>query len=467
MDSLLWNVFGSLLARNDAGRDRRRVAVRRALECDAPEGRQTLSTGMIGSAGGAGLGHFRGGPAALRHHGMARQGGAHHLARGGRLDALGNTMPFFAMPPIPATRGGQPMSTPTPQSPANSTSTPATGSSTTPATGSSTTPATGSSTTPATGSSTTPATGSSTTPATGSSTTPATDSSTTPATGSSTSTMANPTPQGTLTPASQAPSNPAPQFEVNPGSQAPAAPNPKVAADFQKLQTDMHAIFAKSQVTVADMVAMGDDLKAIDKAATSAPSQATIQALQTDVNSLQGALPTSAQQTQLASDFTALVQSRGVTDTTLINKTINDAETILTASGLTSTDVSTIAADHKQIQTDLGASAPSSSSSQGASNSQGVPMDGIGDLLGLGDSFRGLLGGGSFAGPQGPGSFRGLGRGSVSAASGGPRGGWMSGTVGGHALASGSIGGKMNGATGVQTAQPFDGTGGPLGHRSF
>ncbi len=432
MDSLLWNVFGSLLAQNDAGRDRRRVAVRRALECDALEGRQLLSTGISGSAGGAGLGHFRGGPASLRHHGMARQGGAHHLARGGRLDAPSNTMPFFAMPPNPATLGGQPMSTPTPQSPANSTST----------------------------------------TAANSTSTTATDSSTTTATGSSTSTLANPTPQGTLTPASQAPSNPAPQFAVNPGSQAPAAPNPKVAADFQKLQTDMHAIFAKSQVTEAEMVALDDDLKAIDKAATSAPSQATIQALQTDVNSLQGALPTSAQQTQLASDFTALVQSRGVTDTTLINKAISDAEAIRAASALTSADVSTIAADHKQIQTDLGASAPNSSSSQGASsqgagNSQGVPMDGIGDLLGLGDSFRGLLGGGSFAGPQGPGSFRGLGRGSVSAASGGPQGGWMSGTVGGHALAFGSFGGKMNGATGGQTARPFGGTGGPFGHRSF
>jgi hypothetical protein len=408
MDSLLWNVFGSLLARNDAGRDRRRVAVRRALECDALEGRQLLSTGISGSAGGAGLDHFRGDPAALRHHEMARQGGADHLAMGGRLDAPGNTMPFFAMPPNPATQGGQPMNTPTPQTPANSTST------------------------------------------------TATDSSTTPATGSSASTLANPTPQGTLTPASQAPSNPAPQFAVDPGSQAPAAPNPKVTADFQKLQTDMHAIFAKSQVTVAEIVALDDDLKAIDKSATSAPSQATIQALQADVKSLQGALPTSAQQTQLASDFTALEQSRGVTDTTLLNKTINDAETILTASNLTSNDVSTIAADHQQIQTDLGASAPSSTSSQGASsqganNSQGSPLDGIGGLLGLGDPFLGLLGGGSFAGPQGPGSFRGLGRGSVSATSGGPRGGWMSGTVGGHALAFGSFGGKMNGATGGQT----------------
>jgi hypothetical protein len=134
--------------------------------------------------------------------------------------------------------------------------------------------------------------------------------------------------------------------------------SPQLKAEFQKLQTDTQAIQAKSQVTPAETTALRDDFKAINKAATSPPSPTAVQTFQNDLKSLQGTLPTDAQRAQLESDFKAVVNSRGVTDQTLIDKTISDAEAIVASSNITSADLATIAADQKAIQTDLGLSNP-------------------------------------------------------------------------------------------------------------
>jgi hypothetical protein len=159
------------------------------------------------------------------------------------------------------------------------------------------------------------------------------------------------------------------------------ASNPQLTTDLQKLQTDTHAILARSQVTVAQMVALQDDLQSIAKAETSAPSQATVQAFQTDLKGFAGALPTDAQKTQLENDYKAMLQSAGVTDTTLIDKAINDAEAIVASSGITSDDLATIAADRKAIQTDLTSADPNGPS-------ESLPEAGAGQLL------DGLTGGG-------------------------------------------------------------------------
>lgn len=189
------------------------------------------------------------------------------------------------------------------------------------------------------------------------------------------------------------------------------ASNPQLAADLQKLRTDTQAILAKSQVTPAETTALHDDLRAIDKAATTPPSQAAVQALQTDVKSFQGALPTDEEKAQLATDFTALVESRGVTDQTLIGKTISDAEAIVASSNVTSTDLATLVADRKAIQTDMGSTTTSSSMSG--------PLRGIDEFMGLGGLLGGQMHG--MAGPMG-----------IGARFGGPRGsaGWIAASTG-------------------------------------
>jgi hypothetical protein len=177
----------------------------------------------------------------------------------------------------------------------------------------------------------------------------------------------------------------------------PTPPSAQLVADFQKLQTDTHAILAKSQVTVAETTALRDDFKALNKAATSAPSQTALQTFQTDLKSIQGALPTDAQKAQLVTDFTALENSRGVTDSTLINKTVTDTEAIVASSNITSADLATIAADQAAIQTDLGSSA----TTKGFPGAPKVGLTNLGELLAGGAGGFGGFGG--HVGFEGPG----------------------------------------------------------------
>jgi hypothetical protein len=197
--------------------------------------------------------------------------------------------------------------------------------------------------------------------------------------------LRHPGAEGSTTPSTSPPSTP-----------TPPAPNSQLQADFKQLQTDTQAILAKSQVTPAEQAAVRADFQAINKAATSAPSTATVQALQAELKTLQGVIPTTAQQAQVATDFTAMIESRGVTDTTLINQTISDVEAIVTSSNITSSDLATLAGDQAAIQTALGTTSPPATPGPGFPGGMGGPVDGLGLLLGGG----GMPGGGMF--PGGP-----------------------------------------------------------------
>jgi hypothetical protein len=156
--------------------------------------------------------------------------------------------------------------------------------------------------------------------------------------------------------------------------------------DLQKLRTDLQAINDKSQVTPALIAAVRTDVQTIQKDTTSKPDQTQVTTLENDVKALNGQLPTDTQKTQLETDFTAVIQSEGITDQTLISQTISAIEAVVKATNLTSADLATIAADRKAIQTDLGSSGTGTTTSNASA----------------GEDFQnGLLGGGIQGGPWG------------------------------------------------------------------
>ena len=133
------------------------------------------------------------------------------------------------------------------------------------------------------------------------------------------------------------------------GATTPApAPVPSAAsAAFQQLRADAQAIADKSQVTPALQATFRNDLTAISKDVTAAPSASASLAVRSDVASLKGTLPTTTALATLQADFTTAASSAGVTDATLIGKTFADASALIAASGVNATDVTTLRADLK------------------------------------------------------------------------------------------------------------------------
>jgi hypothetical protein len=162
--------------------------------------------------------------------------------------------------------------------------------------------------------------------------------------------------------------------------------------DFQKLRSDRQAIEDKSQVTVADLAAVRNDFSKIESESTSQPDATKLQTLTNDINALTGQLPTAAQATQIQADYTAVLQSQGITDQTLINQTVADINTVVQASGLTSADVTTIAADRKAIQTDMANNSNASSGSTSTPSGHPFPFGPRGGGFG-GGRMGGRLGG--------------------------------------------------------------------------
>jgi len=171
-----------------------------------------------------------------------------------------------------------------------------------------------------------------------------------PAPGGSTT---NPPTPGTGTPAMGGPWK---------GTGMGMAPTPAQAQAFDALAADLRAIHSKSTVTPALEAALRSDFEAIRKAATSAPDATKVDALQADLKDVAaaGALPTDAQKAKVEADFTAVLNSEGVTDSALIGKTIADAEAILAASNLTNDDLARLAADRQAagLGTQYGAPLP-------------------------------------------------------------------------------------------------------------
>jgi hypothetical protein len=116
---------------------------------------------------------------------------------------------------------------------------------------------------------------------------------------------------------------------------------------FQQLQTDEQAIYDKSQVTPALQAALSNDLTALAKEVTQAPSTTTVLALQSDLATVAGNLPTSAQLATIQTDFTAVLTSAGVTDPTGVTKTFSDLSALLTATNIGSSDITTLTTDLK------------------------------------------------------------------------------------------------------------------------
>lgn len=144
----------------------------------------------------------------------------------------------------------------------------------------------------------------------------------------------------------------------NPGTQgggpgAIAEPSDALKSDFDKLQTDLQAIQDKSEVTPKLLAAVRKDFDAIQKASTSAPDEDAVKALAATVDSLAGQIPTDEQQAKLVADFTAVLQSQGVTDQTLIDTAVADIQAVVAASHVTADDLATIAADHDAIEAEL------------------------------------------------------------------------------------------------------------------
>ncbi|AGA28619.1 hypothetical protein [Singulisphaera acidiphila] len=177
-------------------------------------------------------------------------------------------------------------------------------------------------------------------------------------------------------------------------------PSEAVKQGFEKLQTDLQAIQDKSEVTPKLLAAVRNDFDAIQKAATTDPDQDALKALNATVESLDGQIPTDAQQAQLVADFTAVLKSQGVTDQTLIDTAVADIQAVVAASHVTSDDLATIAADREAITKEMNADAGETTSAIASTD------DVVGSL------FAGLTGGfdsgapmaGLFAGdmPGGP-----------------------------------------------------------------
>ncbi|MFO0951459.1 MAG: hypothetical protein U0835_09975 [Isosphaeraceae bacterium] len=190
----------------------------------------------------------------------------------------------------------------------------------------------------------------------------------------------------------------------------PGAMNSAAQAAFTQLQTDLHDIQAKSDVTQRQRVALADDFKAIAKATTGTPSTDAVTALNNDIKALNGLLPTADQQTQIETDYKALLKSQGVTDDTLIDKTIADLKAVVTSSNVTNDDLTKIIADRKAIAAAL---TPTTDTTGNTSSSTTAPAPAAPDPL-TGLPFDLILGDGhGFGkGPGGPGGggFGGEGR---------------------------------------------------------
>jgi hypothetical protein len=119
------------------------------------------------------------------------------------------------------------------------------------------------------------------------------------------------------------------------------------ATALKQYMTDVQSIADKSQVTPALQAALRNDLQALAKDATTAPDETKVLALESDVQTLAGTLPTSDALATLQSDFAAAVASEGVTDTATIAKAGTDLDALIAAKGITSDDVATLTKDLK------------------------------------------------------------------------------------------------------------------------
>jgi|GEM_PF-5668965 len=125
----------------------------------------------------------------------------------------------------------------------------------------------------------------------------------------------------------------------------------EVAPEYEKLSSDLQAIQDKSEVTPKMLAEVRKDYEALDKASTSDVDRDAIKTLADTVTSIGVQLPTAEQRDQLISQFKNVLNSLGTNDQALVDKTVTDILTVVTASNVTADDVSTIKADREAIKT--------------------------------------------------------------------------------------------------------------------
>ena len=131
--------------------------------------------------------------------------------------------------------------------------------------------------------------------------------------------------------------------------------NDAVAKAVAQLGTDLQALAAKSQVTVAERTALEADLQADAKAATAQATPLQVAQLETDL--LTAEQTGTLNVTQLMTDQAAVLTARGVSSDA-ITKTQADEQTVITSSGVTGADLKTIYADQQAIRAAIKAQAP-------------------------------------------------------------------------------------------------------------
>jgi hypothetical protein len=131
--------------------------------------------------------------------------------------------------------------------------------------------------------------------------------------------------------------------------------NTQLQTDQTKLQTDLQAIAAKSDVTVAELNNLATDDQAIAQATTKPDATK----LQTGLTELATAVSAGTDTTQAVADINAAFANTGLSSST-INKAITDVTQIIQDSHITSDQLTTIAADHTAIQNDLAATGSNS-----------------------------------------------------------------------------------------------------------
>jgi hypothetical protein len=122
----------------------------------------------------------------------------------------------------------------------------------------------------------------------------------------------------------------------------------KLRADLQALETELQTLAAKSGVTIADLQNLTNDSQAIAHAGLYFQAST----LNPVVSELATAVAGQTDTSQAHSDFTGLFSSSSVSSMTVTN-TFLDLVKAIQDSAVTTTDLSTVAADEAAIQSDL------------------------------------------------------------------------------------------------------------------
>jgi predicted outer membrane protein len=122
----------------------------------------------------------------------------------------------------------------------------------------------------------------------------------------------------------------------------------KLRADVQKLRAELESLAAKSGVTIADLQNLTNDSQAISLAGF----HFGVRSLNSAISELAMAVAGGTSTTQAQADFTALFNNSNVSTST-ITTTFNDLVQTIQDSTVTTTDLSTVAADEAAIQADI------------------------------------------------------------------------------------------------------------------